>query len=187
MNLDFKEVDKSNFKCFTMPDGSVYFGELEYMNEKTNELVYNFDELTEEQKQDVKVVRHGNGVQLFTRTEGGVQPKYAGQWDRDRKNGEGQCTYEDGSEYRGHFTNDKFDGYGSFTWAPAVGHQYEGYWKDGKMEGGGEFRHKSGHKLKGIFKNNLYNHKNKAFLCPFNEAEFNKKYLQNRKLFKVEE
>jgi hypothetical protein len=38
--------------------------------------------------------------------------KYSGQWDKDKKHGEGQCTYSDGSEYKGMFKNEKFDGYG---------------------------------------------------------------------------
>ena len=69
--------------------------------------------------------------------------RYAGQWDRDRKHGEGQCTYPNGAEYKGHFKFDNFDGYGRYTW-PNEGkddksNSYEGYWKNGKMDGGGEF------------------------------------------------
>jgi hypothetical protein len=41
------------------------------------------------------------------------------------------------------------------------------------MEGGGEFRNGYGFTLKGLFKNNLYNHENKLFLNPFNKDDFN--------------
>jgi hypothetical protein len=40
------------------------------------------------------------------------------------------------------------------------------------MDGGGEFRHDNGFILKGLFKNNLYNHENKFFLNPWNPSEF---------------
>ena len=35
------------------------------------------------------------------------------------------------------------------------------------MEGSGEFTHAEGTKLKGMFKNNYYNDRNKRFLNPF--------------------
>jgi hypothetical protein len=67
-----------------MPDGSVYYGELEYMHSESKEIVYNFEELSDEQKRQHKIVRHGYGIQLFGRTEGNnLLCKYAGQWDRD--------------------------------------------------------------------------------------------------------
>ena len=71
--------------------------------------------------------------------------------------GEGQCTYPDGSEYKGHFKYDQFDGYGRYTWPKVNGqaNSYEGYWKEGKMDGGGEFIYANGQKLKKrMFKNN---------------------------------
>jgi len=109
--------------------------------------------------------------------------KYVGQWDRDKKHGEGQCTYPDGSEYKGNFRHEKFDGYGQFQWAPTsdegLVHVYEGYWKEGKMDGGGEFRHGKGFSLKGLFKNNLFNYENKLFLNPFNDYQTNDQFVKN--------
>lgn len=59
------------------------------------------------------MARHGYGIQLFGRAEGSdLLCKYAGQWDRDKKHGNGECTYPDGSEYKGNYRFDKFDGYG---------------------------------------------------------------------------
>jgi hypothetical protein len=47
------------------------------------------------------------------------------------------------------------------------------------MDGGGEFRNGTGFILKGLFKNNLYNHDNKLFLNPCNVEEFNKQIVSN--------
>jgi len=108
--LDFKEIGKANFKCLQFSDGSIYYGELEYMSVKSGEIVYNYEELNEKDKEDCKRVRHGYGIQLFgkTNTQLGneILCKYAGQWDRNKKHGEGQCVYPDGSEFRGHFRYD---------------------------------------------------------------------------------
>jgi hypothetical protein len=50
-----------------MPDGSVYYGELEWFNPKTQDLTYNYDEVPDKQKVEYKRVRHGYGIQLFGR------------------------------------------------------------------------------------------------------------------------
>jgi hypothetical protein len=62
---------------------------------------------------------------------------------------------------------------------------YEGYWKDGKMDGGGEFRNGFGFSLKGLFKNNLFNHENKMFLNPFNPEKFNSNFVDNFSKYRV--
>lgn len=62
MNLDFKEIDKQTFSCIQMPDGSIFYGEIEYINLETKELISNYDDLTEDQKKLHKLVRHGYGI-----------------------------------------------------------------------------------------------------------------------------
>jgi hypothetical protein len=62
---------------------------------------------------------------------------------------------------------------------------YEGYWKEGKMDGGGEFRNGFGFSLKGLFKNNLFNHENKMFLNPFNPKDFNQNFVDNSSKYRV--
>jgi hypothetical protein len=47
------------------------------------------------------------------------------------------------------------------------------------MEGGGEFRNAHGFSWKGLFKNNLYNYENKAFLNPFNMIDENEMFMKN--------
>jgi len=86
-----------------------------------------------------KRVRHGVGVQIFPSTEGGFLCKYEGNWDRDRKNGEGRCHFSDKSCYLGQMKYDVMDGYGQHTWEN--GNIYQGNWKNGRFEGGGKFVH----------------------------------------------
>ena len=78
MNLDFKEIGKANFQCIQMPDGSVYYGEVEYCHKETGEIAYNYDELNEKQRGEHKLLRHGYGIQLFGRTPAGGLVKYSG-------------------------------------------------------------------------------------------------------------
>lgn len=50
------------------------------------------------------------------------------------------------------------------------------------MDGGGEFKNReNGYEfsLKGLFKNNLYNHENKMFLNPFNSEQLNAAFVSN--------
>ena len=47
MNLDFKEIAKQNFKCIQMGDGSIYYGELEWLDPETNEIVFNYDDMAD--------------------------------------------------------------------------------------------------------------------------------------------
>ena len=53
------------------------------------------------------------------------------------------------------------------------------------MDGGGEFAHSDGFQLKGLFKNNLYNHENKLFINPFNKDSVIKKQIENSEKYKV--
>jgi hypothetical protein len=90
MNLDFKYINKQTFQCLQLPDGGIYYGELEYTHKDTNEVTFNYDDLTEEQKRNYRAVRHGYGIQLFGKTkDDNILVKYSGQWDKDKKNGEG--------------------------------------------------------------------------------------------------
>lgn len=65
--------------------------------------------------------------------------KYRGEWDSDKKrpSGLGIVKFADGSEYRGQFYNDKFNGRGQIT--RPNGSVFWGDWKDGKAQGNGTF------------------------------------------------
>ena len=87
--------------------------------------------------------------------------KYAGEWDKDQRTGDGHQVYFDGSQYKGNFKNGIFNDYGCFWWSPANSksgkpHFYKGFWLDGKMHGKGEFTHGDSQDVHaGYFANNL--------------------------------
>jgi hypothetical protein len=84
MNLDFKEISKQGFECLQFDDGAIYFGELVWRNSETGHLVYNYDDLTEEEQAKCAKVRQGYGIQLFGRTEDSdLLCKFSGQWAND--------------------------------------------------------------------------------------------------------
>ena len=85
-----------------------------------------------------KKVRHGFGVQVFGGVESDDLRKYEGQWDKDKRNGQGTCVYSDGSCYIGGFLNDLREGFAKMTWEE--GWEYEGYWKEGRLHGKGTFK-----------------------------------------------
>lgn len=182
---DFTELDKSNFKCYKFPDGNIYYGEVAYMNPQ-GVIVTNPVELNDENiKKDLKLVRHGNGVQLFLTNETKNECKYEGSWEKDKKKGRGTAHFTDGSIYEGDFDNDVFEGMGKFIWK--AGHVYIGAWKQGRMEGEGEFKHQDGHILRGIFKNNyMYDKEKNIFLNPFLSAESSEDFkLENQKYSEI--
>lgn len=144
----------------------------------------------EEQKQMWEKVRHGCGIQLFGKSEGGVTCKYAGEWVRDERTGDGHQVYPDGSEYKGDFVKGVFNGMGLFWWPGSKSqstarHHYKGFWHEGKMHGKGEFRHAdTGDCYKGFFANNLYAYSSKGrkhFLNPFETKDQHKLFIEKAK------
>mmetsp|Transcript_1641 Transcript_1641/g.1140 ORF Transcript_1641/g.1140 Transcript_1641/m.1140 type:complete len:106 (-) Transcript_1641:784-1101(-) len=96
----------------------------------------------QEQLEGSRLMRHGYGVQIFGKTANNNVCKYEGNWNKDRKQGQGNSVFPDDSMYSGDWTADTFNGFGKFIWNN--GCTYEGYWKQGRMEGMGIFRHPSG-------------------------------------------
>lgn len=163
MNDYMKTVDKSNFKCFQMADQSVFYGDTVHLHPETQQLYYSIekDETVEESvKAKLRMVRHGWGIQLFGTSEQGVLVCYAGQFQRDKKHGQGKFTFPDGAVYEGNFIEDKFQDHGVYKFSD--GRVFKGNWKAGKIEGGGELTYPvqdpNGELavLKGAFKNNLF-------------------------------
>ena len=152
-SIDINEVDKSQFKCYKFPDGSIYFGEVAYLDESEN-FVHDLDKYNDDMMKKLKLLRHGLGVQLFGVTDNSSICRYEGYWEKDKKNGQGICFFPDKSIYDGTFVDDLFDGYGKFSWSN--NDIYIGEWKDGRMDGEGEFKHNDGHILKGKFRNNYH-------------------------------
>lgn len=132
MNDYMKTVDKSHFRCFQMADQSVYYGDLVHVHPETQQVYYNLekDESVEEGvRAKLKMVRHGWGIQLFGTSEQGVLVSYAGQFQRDKKHGQGKFTFPDGATYEGKFAEDKFSEYGEYKFSD--GRVYKGTWKEG--------------------------------------------------------
>ncbi len=78
---DFRTVDKTNFKCYQMSDGTVYFGEIAFLDKQGGQLYLS----SEDAPKDVELehVRHGNGIQLYGRNAGDKLCYYSGKWNRD--------------------------------------------------------------------------------------------------------
>jgi len=102
----------------------------------------------------MKRVRHGNGIQLYGKTESGEVCRYEGQWELDKRTGRGSCVFPDNTKYSGDFKYNTIHGHGHFHWVD--GHAYNGEWVNGRMEGNGEFTYPSGGLIKGRFVNNHY-------------------------------
>lgn len=95
MAFDIKQIDKTNFKNFQMPDGSVYYGEVAFIVAGLSNIYYSIEEVPEEHKSKAKRVRHGYGIQLYGHNDSGTLVNYTGQWDMDKKNGQGNYWYPD--------------------------------------------------------------------------------------------
>lgn len=151
--VDLSEIDKKTWKCYKFDDNSVFYGSTGYVDE-TNTLIKDLDNYNDEMINKLKIVRHGIGIQLFGINDEDCLCRYEGEWQKDKKHGQGICYFPDKSVYEGSFSGDVFDGYGKYTWNN--GDVYIGDWVNGQMEGEGEFKHNDGHILKGKFKNNYY-------------------------------
>ena len=135
----FDLKNKANFKVFKFPDNSVYYGEISYID-PTGAIVSNIASLPEEEKANLKRVRHGNGIQLYHNTKSAPDDfsRYEGEWELDKKHGRGKCVFADNSYYTGEFKNDWIEGSGSYIWSN--GCSYVGEFSKGRMHGSGEYK-----------------------------------------------
>lgn len=170
-SLEISEVAKTSFRAFNFKDGSVYYGETAYLDEEGN-VVLDLAKIDDTKIKQLKLIRHGFGVQLFGVEDTNYLCKYEGQWEKDNRTGKGICFFSDKSSYEGGLEKGIFNGFGKFTWNNS--NVYIGEWKNGKLDGEGEFKHYDGHILKGTFRNNYYMEENVdkqgfIFLNPFME------------------
>ena len=112
---DLRNIAKNNFKCYQLPDSSVYYGEVAYLNKKSQETYPDLESIPEEAKSQIVLVRHGYGIQLFGRNDNNELCNYAGEFKNDLKHGRGIFSYPDGSRYEDGFMNGKFHGHGIYT------------------------------------------------------------------------
>lgn len=66
---------------------------------------------------------------------------YEGEWQEDRRHGEGFQSWKDGRTYRGQFRHGKFEGHGRMEWLSSEGlASYEGQYMDDLKHGAGVYR-----------------------------------------------
>jgi len=104
---------------------------------------------------------------------------YKGLWYYNKRHGQGEQRYSDGSKYVGDWIRDKRQGHGEFT--QLDGTFYEGQWRNDLMNGQGYFRHSSDYIYEGLFENGypirmatelqiLFNEQLKSDLIKINES-----------------
>ena len=96
--------------------------------------------------------REGNGT--FTWKDG---TKYEGEWKDDKICGKGKITFAEGDSYDGSFENNKMSGTGTYTFKN--GDKYTGSFKDDCMNGEGTYTFSDGDVYKGSFSDNKFNGK----------------------------
>lgn len=105
-------------------------------------IVEDREQVPEELRDLLTKQRHGFGIQIYS--DG--KSRYAGDWQFNKKTGEGHMVYMDGSEYKGKICDGQRHGYGYFKWPAAkksvnpeeeeaeckdkqTGHVYVGQWR----------------------------------------------------------
>ena len=76
---------------------------------------------------------------------------YEGEWKFDKREGEGEEIWPDGSYYKGFYSNNTRNGFGEYF--SSDGENYIGNWKGGQKDGVGEIKWPDGCKYKGEFVN----------------------------------
>jgi len=100
-----------------------------------DKFVYDGDKIASD-KPDLKIpgmLRHGEGE---IRYESGSE--YTGHWENDKRNGPGKFTFACGDIYEGNWKANMYDGYGKYSSAETD--EYDGQWQDDKMHGHGKYR-----------------------------------------------
>ena len=94
--------------------------------------------------------RNGQGINTWADGE-----KYVGEWQNDKRNGQGNNTWANGEKHVGLYKNDLRHGQGTYTYAN--GDTYEGVYKNDDRDGQGTYTYANGRKEVGEFKNNVLN------------------------------
>ena len=80
--------------------------------------------------------------------------QYDGYYERDKKHGYGEFTWESGNRYCGNYHEDERQGYGKMTWTD--GSTYTGHWETGVQHGIGTMTFPDGAKRAGFFERNMF-------------------------------
>ena len=99
-NLQLVKTDCRVF--FKTPDNSIYYGFIAYIDQYGN-IINDILSLTKEERDKTKIVRHGDGAQIFGFDDTGETLKYTykyeGNWVKDKLNGKGKLEYLNGDIY----------------------------------------------------------------------------------------
>ena len=98
------------------------------------------------------------GTYIFGQNSDWAGDKYVGEWKDDKYHGYGIYTYTKGDKYVGEYKDDNPNGQGTYTWntAPNKGDKYVGEYKDGKYHGQGTYTFAEGRKDSGYYLNDKY-------------------------------
>ena len=142
-----------------------------YIPKKLKKKITNPTESSEDlvQSNQIKKLRHGNGIQIFFRSDGSILSRYEGKWTKGEKVGECTLIYADGSHYIGSIRGDKKEGNGKYIWPN--GDFYDGTWRDNRMDGTGSFHKHNGGQFVGTFRNNNFHMGGTRYINPLNSDE----------------
>ncbi len=79
---------------------------------------------------------------------------YEGEYEGDKKNGQGVFTWASGNVYRGEYKDDERDGHGEMKWTD--GSYYIGEWVRGIQHGYGKIVFPDSTEKEGYFENNIF-------------------------------
>ena len=161
-SLDNKEIFyHGEFNENNEKDG---IGKMIIMNEKDEKIIYHgiwvknqlikgiiyYPNINAKYKGEIKkFVKNGKGI-YTSETE-----IYEGNWNDDKKDGEGLLKFKEGIIYKGSFKNDKLNGKGEMKWPNNT--YYVGEFSNNLFDGNGYLKGSNGNTYKGNFRKGVYN------------------------------
>jgi hypothetical protein len=148
----FKDGEKNGQGSYTYADGTVKEGiwendEFQYASIAVAGAESNLPNCPSDPS-----VRWHNCFGTFTYDDGAI---YIGEWQDNKRTGQGVTTYLGGGKHIGEYKGDKRNGQGTYTYAD--GSKYVGLYKDGKKSGQGIYTYLNGDKYVGQFKDGDFN------------------------------
>lgn len=86
---------------------------------------------------------------------------YTGEWNGDKKHGQGVFRWANGMSYEGDWQNNKRTGHGVFSWPNKQ--VFEGQWLNDKRNGPGSLKMPDGSRMEGVWTNDVLNGRVKLY------------------------
>jgi hypothetical protein len=114
-------------------------------------------------------LRHGHGTLWAVASTPGEKYRrvFTGQWEDDRKAGQGSYFYKNGHRYDGSWLNDQRHGDGRMLYA--TGDIYEGLWLDDKRHGYGNLSSVNGNYFEGYWQEDMKHGEGSYFYAALNK------------------